>query len=111
MTPYAKLANWLFSNDRKEFPEESPAAALLLHWVFAVILIGATSTKPPSVAYAILIELYTYTLVVMVGFAVATGIILIQWCKLGEWKEAQREWKETSDFTSWGSPAAAIYYA
>ena len=111
VTPYARFEAWRHPGNNKESLEESPAAALLLHWVFAVILVAATSSKPPIVAYTILVELYSYTLVLMVGFAVSTGIVLLNWCKFRGWKNIQKEWIETSDFSSWGSPAAAISYA
>ncbi|KAG8527788.1 uncharacterized protein KY384_007942 [Bacidia gigantensis] len=111
VTPYARLHSWLSKSDTKEYPEESPAAALLLHWIFAVFLVGATSSKPPSVAYPLLIELYSYVLVLMVGLGVSTGIILLHWCSFRDFKKMQDEWKETSDWTSWASPAAAVYYA
>ena len=83
--------------------EESPVTALFLHWVFAVILVAATSSTSPFVAYTVLVLLYAYTLVVMLGFFVATGVLYLRFTK-------RREWTDNLGFRPWGGPTAAIIY-
>ena len=83
--------------------EKSPVTALFLHWVFAVILVAATSSTSPFVAYTVLVLLYAYTLVVLLGFFVATGVLYLRCTK-------RREWTDNLGFRPWGGPTAAIIY-
>ncbi|KAI9651585.1 MAG: hypothetical protein M1831_000596 [Alyxoria varia] len=105
VTPYARLRAWLSPQKKTdELPERSPAAALSLHLALSLILVGATSSREPIVAYTILVELYEYTLVLMVGLAVAAGIVFLRWHR-------RQEWMESLGFHTWGGPTAAIIYA
>ena len=101
-TPYALLKQRL-SSSVENVLEESPVAALILHGVFAVILVAATSSTSPFVAYTVLVLLYAYTLVVMVGFFVATGVLYLRFTK-------GKEWTDKLGFRPWGGPTAAIIY-
>lgn len=104
MTPYAWLRRRFRTTSQADEPlEESPAAALLLHWVFSIIMIAATASTPPSVAYRVMVSLYAYTLVLLVGFFVATGILLLRFSK-------RDEWTKNLGFSPWGGPTAAIIY-
>ena len=70
-----------------------------------MILIGATSARAPVIAYQILVSLYAYTVVIMLGFFTATGLLYARsFCEGGEW--IQR-----SGFRPWGGPTAAIIYS
>lgn len=70
-----------------------------------MILIGATSAKAPDLAYRILVSLYAYTIVIMIGLFTATGLLYARFfCEEGEW--VQR-----SGFKPWGGPTAAILYS
>ena len=70
-----------------------------------MILIGATSAKAPDIAYQILVSLYAYTIVIMMGLFTATGLLYARFfCEEGEW--VQR-----SGFKPWGGPTAAILYS
>ena len=79
-------------------------AALLLHWIFSVILIGATSGNVPSVAYAILVSLYSYAIVVIVGFFVATGLLYLRLIH-----PDRTFWKKNAGFNFLGPTAPIIY--
>ena len=83
--------------------EQSPAAALLLHWIFSAILVGATSGLSPDIAYKVLISLYSYVLVVLVGFLVSGGLLFLKWSK-------GSKWTNQVSFRPWGGPTAAIIY-
>lgn len=78
--------------------------ALLLHWTFTVILIGCTSSSAPAIAYQVLISLYSYSLVVLVGLFVAGGLLYLRYDK-------SEDWVNTSEFRPWGGPSAAVVYA
>ncbi|KAK4693144.1 hypothetical protein P7C71_g4203, partial [Lecanoromycetidae sp. Uapishka_2] len=105
-TPIGRLVNHFWpSNLPDDHLEESPAPALFLHWIFAMIMIGATSSTVPSVAYDILVSLYSYTVVVLVGFFVASGLLYLRFFSEG------KEWTSGSGFKPWGGPTAAIIYS
>lgn len=107
-TPYAWIKERIWPSSRQpgsERPaaEESPAAALLLHWFFSVFLIGCTAANDPSVAYTVLVALYSYTLVIVVGFLVAAGLLYLKLSR-------REEWNANAGFSPWGGPTAAIIY-
>ena len=102
ITPYAWLKERIRPSNQR-LVEQSPAAALILHWVFAVILVAATSSTTPYIAYTVLVLLYAYVLVIMVGFFTATGLLYLRFVK-------RREWTDNLGFRPWGGPTAAIIY-
>ncbi|KAL8924119.1 MAG: hypothetical protein Q9208_004256 [Pyrenodesmia sp. 3 TL-2023] len=102
-TPYAWFRQKFWPLQNREI-EQSPATALLLHWVFAVILVAATSSTSTSIAYLVLVLLYAYTLVVVVGFFVAAGLLYLRVTK-------GRQWTDNVGFEPWGGPTAAIIYS
>ena len=81
--------------------EKSPAAALLLHWLFSVLLVAWTSGQTTAVAYQILVDLYTYVIVLLVSFFVSSGLLYLQWF--------DPRWREKSlNFRPWGDSTAAL---
>ncbi|KAL8933025.1 MAG: hypothetical protein Q9211_006005 [Gyalolechia sp. 1 TL-2023] len=84
--------------------EQSPAPALFLHWLFTMLLMAATSSLAPGVAYQVLVSVYLYTVVLMVGLFVAGGLLYLRWCR-------GKEWTDQSGFRPWGGPTAAIVYS
>lgn len=80
--------------------------ALLLHWAFTMILIGCTSARAPAIAYQILVALYSYTLVVLVGILVAGGLLYVRYHEGREWVNPS----DPTEFRPWGGPSAAIIY-
>ena len=103
ITPWALLRKHLWHEPDYE-PERTPGPALLLHWIFSMILIGATSARSPAVAYQILISLYSYVIVVLIGFFTASALLYVRF--YGE----DGRWAERSGFKPWGGPTAAITY-
>lgn len=81
--------------------------ALLLHWAFTMILIGCTSARAPAIAYQILVSLYSYTLVVIVGLLVAGGLLYVRYDEGKAWVNPS----DPTEFRPWGGPSAAIIYA
>lgn len=106
-TAIAKIGSWRRSRrhpkQEEETPEQSPTAALLLHLIFAVIMIAATSGQTPAVAYTILFSLYSYVTIVFIGFFVAAGLLYL---KLRD----RQAWAKKRGFRPWGGPTAAIIY-
>lgn len=103
-TPYAWIRRrWSGSKSSPKAEEQSSAPAILLHWFFAMFLLAVTSGESIKLSYRILINLYTYTLVIMVGLLVAGGLLYLRW-------QQGREWTAHAGFTPWGGPTAAILY-
>ncbi|KAL8886991.1 MAG: hypothetical protein Q9192_006394 [Flavoplaca navasiana] len=102
-TPYAWVKQRVWPS-RSRILEQSPATALFLHWFFAVILAAATSSISTSIAYLVLVLLYSYTVVGIVGFFVAVGVLYLRYSK-------RREWTDNLGFKPWGGPIAAIIYS
>jgi len=107
-TPYAWLKQRLRPSNLPESqrppPEQSPSAALFLHWMFAMIMIGATSSRVPDVAYTVLVSLYSYVIVVLVGFLVASGLLYLRYSE-------GKAWTTSAGFRPWGGPTAAMLYS
>lgn len=70
-----------------------------------MVLIGATSARTADVAYQILVSLCSYTIVILIGFFTATGLLYARY--FGE----DGKWVERSGFKPLGGPTAAIFYA
>ena len=69
-----------------------------------MILIGATSGTIPSVAYTILVSLYSYAIVVIVGFFVTTGLLYLRLVH-----PDRISWKKNVGFNFLGPTAPIIY--
>ncbi|MCJ1313553.1 hypothetical protein MMC25_007232 [Agyrium rufum] len=84
--------------------EQSPMAALLLHWITSVFLIAVTSMLTAEIAYNFLVSLYSYVIIVMMGFLVATGLLYLKFSN-------HRLWAEKAAFKPWGGSTAAFVYS
>ena len=106
-TPYAYLKARFFPSNlptsQQVPPEQSPAAALLLHWIFSMLMIGATSSTIPNISYTILVSLYSYVVIVILGFFVASGLIYLRIIS-----DERKAWKANAGFRPWGGPTAAV---
>jgi amino acid transporter len=101
-TPYAWLkAKWRNAREY-EYMEQTPMAALALHWASSVLLIAVTSMLDSKTAYTVLVSLYGYVIVFLVGFFVSGGLLYLTFSK--------RNWSHIANFRPWGSPAYAIIY-
>ncbi len=69
-----------------------------------MILIGATSGTIPPVAYTILVSLYSYAVVIIVGFFVATGLLYLRLIH-----SDRTFWKKNAGFNFLGPTAPIIY--
>ncbi|KAL8691465.1 MAG: hypothetical protein Q9218_003309 [Villophora microphyllina] len=105
-TPWALLRR-RFSSPKKpdDSPEQSPSAALFLHWIFSMVMIAATSSTTPGTAYTVLVSLYSYTVVTLIGFFVSGGLLYLRF-----FSSERRDWVSKSGFKPWGGPTAAMIY-
>ena len=105
-TPWSRLMQRIWpSKDPSYQPEQSPAAALFLHWMWSMVLIASTSPLVPKVAYAVLVPLYSYTVVILVAFFVASGLLHLRY-----FSDERHTWTNRAGFKPWGGPTAAIIY-
>ena len=58
--------------------EQSPIAALCLHWCSSMLLLAVTAGLKVDTAYTFLIALYSYTMIVFISFWVATALIYMK---------------------------------
>lgn len=107
-TPYAYLKERLFLSklpeSRRTPPEQSPAAALFLHWFFCMLMIAASSSRTPDVAYTVLVSIYSYVVLILVRFFVATGLLYLRYSE-------GKSWLSSRGFHPWGGPTAALIYS
>ncbi|KAL8898588.1 MAG: hypothetical protein Q9207_006621 [Kuettlingeria erythrocarpa] len=106
-TPWARLRHRCFPSSKNNAQlEQSPSAALFLHWIFCMVMIAATSSTIPDMAYSVLVSLYGYAVVVIIGFFVAGGLLYLRFLS-----DERHSWTRTSGFKPWGGPTAAIIHA
>jgi amino acid transporter len=102
---YALLkAKFKGSVQKKEYMEQTPTAALALHWVTSVILIAVTAMLRPTTAYSTLVTLYSYVIVILVGFFVSGGLLYLTYFS------PSTNWRRIANFRPWGSPIYALIY-
>lgn len=69
--------------------EDTPAAAFLLHWTFAVILILATAPLKGD-SYRILVNVYSYVVNVVFGVLLGVGLLVLRFKKDSEWSNISK---------------------
>lgn len=69
-------------------------------------MIAATASTTPGTAYTILVSLYAYTVVTLLGLFVSGGLLYLRF-----FAPERREWITKSGFKPWGGPTAAMVYA
>ncbi len=79
--------------------------ALGLHWISTLILIFATSALDSQDAYNLLVNLYSYVIVSLLGLLVSGGLLYLRLVQ-------RKTWRDIADFDAWGSSPlpAAIYF-
>jgi hypothetical protein len=106
-TPYALAKKWFFS--KRSIPngeaEEAPTLAFALHWLSSLVLIAAVSPiADPRKSYFLLVSLYAYSINTLIGFFVASGLLIIKFRK-STW-----HWQDRRRYRPWLSPFHAIIY-
>jgi hypothetical protein len=84
--------------------EQTPIPALGLHWFSSIFLIAVTSCLKPRTAYSVLTSLYSYVIVVLMGFLVSGGLLLLH-------LNRRRDWARKANFQPLGKyPIHAFIY-
>ncbi|KAK5651815.1 hypothetical protein OQA88_11683 [Cercophora sp. LCS_1] len=63
--------------EKGEYLDQTPMAALGLHWFTSVFLVCVTAGLKPAVAYSVLISLYSYTIIILIGFFTSAGLVYL----------------------------------
>ncbi|KAG4424553.1 hypothetical protein IFR04_002263 [Cadophora malorum] len=98
--------HWLLSKawlDPREHSQETPFGALFLHWSFTIIMILATIKLHPTDAYGFLVDVYSYTIVAVFGFAISVGMLKLRF-------SARARWRQKSEFNPFISITAAFLF-
>lgn len=82
--------------------EATPAAAYLLHWIFAIILILATVPAKDK-SYRILVNSYSLIINAIFGCLVGTSLLMLRFDK-------RYEWTQKSSSNAWLSVGTASIY-
>lgn len=67
-----------FLKDRWGMQDATPVGALLLHWIFTVFLIAATSSGNTDDSYRIFVSLYSFVVDAFFGLAIGLGILVLR---------------------------------
>ncbi|KAF1814073.1 hypothetical protein P152DRAFT_481226 [Eremomyces bilateralis CBS 781.70] len=106
-TPWAWFkAKWSrrpASDSEDERLEQTPMAALGLHWAMSVLLVGVTAMLPPETSYAVLVDLYSYTIRVLAPLIVSGGLLYLKF-------KPSVQWSSRANFIPWLSPTHVVVY-
>jgi len=85
------MPRWFTSGRRASLADETsnatPVGALALHWVFTLLLILATIPTSTSDSYRIFVNLYSFVVDALFGFAIGLGIIIFRLNKRARWSQ------------------------
>ena len=85
--------------------DRAPAFAFAVHWFSSVILVAATAPiTDQRKSYYVLVSLYAYTMVAVVGCWVCIGLLVIRF------RESTQNWRNGARYYPWHSPIHAIVY-
>ncbi|KAH8707070.1 amino acid permease-domain-containing protein [Phaeosphaeriaceae sp. PMI808] len=80
--------------DELQTLEQTPMAALALHWFTSIALIAFTAKMQPTRAYFVLVGIYIYSIRLLVGAFVSGGLIILK-------LTPSRNWKNEVNITFW----------
>ena len=84
--------------------EQTPVAALALHWFSSIFLLAITSALKPRTAYNVLTSLYSYVIIVLIGFLVSGSLLFLH-------LNPTRDWSHKANFRPFGKyPVHAVIY-
>jgi hypothetical protein len=102
-----KNLDWLLRQrwmDPLQHSQETPVGALFIHWLFTIIMILVTIRLNPIDAYGIVVNIYSYTVVAVLGFAIAMGMLKLRF-------SSRERWRQKSTFNPYISVASAFILA
>lgn len=105
---------WLFwrhrhraEQEHQQHGEATPIGALLLHWVFSLIMILASFALSPINSYRLYVNLYSFSIDAMFGFVVGGGLLYL---RIADFFRSGMKWSDISKENRWLSTGAAAIY-
>ena len=83
--------------------EQTPMAALALHWVTSVGLIAFTAILDPTRAYFVIVGIYIYAVRLLVGVFVSGGLLILK-------MTPSRNWKDEANIKLWSDPLHIVLF-
>ncbi|KAH6680931.1 amino acid permease-domain-containing protein [Halenospora varia] len=83
--------------------EQTPMAALALHWVTSVALIAFTAKMDPTRAYFVIVGIYIYAVRLLVGVFVSGGLLILK-------LTPSRNWKDEANIKLWSDPLHIVLF-
>jgi hypothetical protein len=77
--------------------EQTPMAALALHWATSIALVAFTAKLDPTRAYFVLVGIYNYAVTQLVGVFVSGGLLILK-------LTPSRNWKGEANIELWSDP-------
>jgi amino acid transporter len=105
-TPYGFCQEW-FSKETlpPRLIDRAPTAAYALHWLTSVFLIAVTAPiSDPRKAYSVLVYLFTYSIILVMGGWVSVGLLMVKV------RKARWNWQKQRRYRPWLSPVHVIFY-
>lgn len=78
----------------------TPVGALVLHWVFTLLLILVTIPGSTSDSYRIIVNVYSFVVDALFGCAIGLGILVLRLNKRAHWSQKSRSNKYVSFLTA-----------
>jgi hypothetical protein len=101
---WARLRHRTPNQTAADHLEQTPVAALALHWFSSIVLIAVTSFLKSRIAYSVLISLYAYVIITLVGFFVSGGLLFL-------YLNPGSDWANKANFRPFGKyPVHAVIY-
>lgn len=91
--------------------EQAPIAATALHWAFEVTLTMSVGIPlDVSVAYNVLTYMYTYTIIVLLGFLTVGGLLYLKLESVLPVRKGRkkRDWLSKTEWTPWLDPLPVV---
>jgi hypothetical protein len=82
---WARLRHLTPNQTATDHLEQTPVAALTLHWFSSILLVAVTSFLKPRIAYSVLVSLYAYVIIILVGFFVSGGLLFLHLNPRSDW--------------------------
>ncbi|KAG9233201.1 amino acid permease-domain-containing protein [Amylocarpus encephaloides] len=104
-TSFARLKDRFFPSRKldSDHLEQTPMAALGLHWFTSILLIAVTSMMNTTTTYSALVNLYSYSIIILNGFLCSGGLLLLKLMP-------SRNWATEANIKFWIDPIHAIIY-
>lgn len=83
--------------------EQTPMAALALHWATSIALVAFTARLDPTRAYFVIVGIYIYAVRLLVGVFVSGGLLILK-------LTPSRNWNNEANIRLWSDPFHIVLF-